>query len=395
MNYLGLDKQYLDDHKAICTAREISQQPELWLQTVKVLQHALPDISDFVHRIRSRRDLRIVLTGAGSSAFAGEMVMPFLIRNLKRPVASIATTDITACPEHYLISGIPTVLISFARSGNSPESVAAVEIANNLISNLMEIVITCNPDGKLAKHCQRSSEKLLLLMPEKANDEGFAMTGSYSCMALSAAAVFFPEKLDQLCRDVKILSETTDRFIAQNLSLIRNIASGDFDRYICLGSGSLRGMARESALKMLELTGGAVSTGYDTPLGFRHGPKSVINEKTLTLIFVSSDPYTRKYDLDLIKELSSQKKENLLAVAGCDLEDEILRYADFSFDFLIPESEFRNDLLLPLAGIIPSQVLAFFKSLSLGLTPDNPCPTGEVNRVVKGVRIYKYNCQEK
>ena len=154
---------------------------------------------------------------------------------------------------------------------------------------------------------------------------------------------------------------------------------------------SLKGISQESSLKMLELTAGKTVAVFDTPLGFRHGPKSIINDSTLTVVYVSNDEYTYKYDLDLIKEISSQRKNNKLVVVSDKHSEEIATLADYTLSYDINENV--NNAELGLAYITFAQTLAVLKSLSLNLTPDNPCPSGEVNRVVKGVTLYPYTCK--
>ena len=97
----------------------------------------------------------------------------------------------------------PTLLVSFARSGNSPESVASVQLAEQIVSDLYQITITCAKDGKLAKQAVNNDKNLLLLMPEKSNDHGFAMTGSYTCMALTALLVFDSISTEEKSKIVK------------------------------------------------------------------------------------------------------------------------------------------------------------------------------------------------
>lgn len=161
----------------------------------------------------------------------------------------------------------------------------------------------------------------------------------------------------------------------------------DFDRIVYLGSNTLKGIAQESALKMLELTAGKVVTMYDTPLGFRHGPKSIVDDKTLTVIFLSDFEYTRKYEIDLLKEMSLQRKGNKILVISNKKYDGVNNLADFYYTF---DSSYLDNVFVGLDYIVCAQLIALFKSLSLDITPDNPCPTGEVNRVVKGVTLYPY-----
>src|SRR5690606_18712074 len=88
---------------------------------------------------------------------------------------------------------------------------------------------------------------------------------------------------------------------------IEKLMKNDFSRLVYLGSGVFEGLSRESALKLLELSAGKVATLYDTTLGFRHGPKSYINKDTNIIVYLSNNPYTRKYDVDMLKELYAYK----------------------------------------------------------------------------------------
>ena len=150
----------------------------------------------------------------------------------------------------------------------------------------------------------------------------------------------------------------------------------------------MKGISQESALKMLELTAGEVVTMYDTPLGFRHGPKSIVDDDTLTVIYISDNAYSRQYEIDLIKEMSGQRKGNKIVVMNGKC-DEIKELVDYVVEFDI-DGKFDN-ILLGFDYIILAQTVAVLKSLAMGKTPDNPCPTGEVNRVVKGVTLYPYS----
>lgn len=139
---------------------------------------------------------------------------------------------------------------------------------------------------------------------------------------------------------------------------------------------------------MLELSAGRVVTMYDTPLGFRHGPKSIINDDTITVVYLSDDAYTRQYEVDLIKEMSGQRKGNKIVAVMSKADDAVSALVDYTIVYGL-DGNFEN-VLLGLDYILFAQTLAVLKSLALGITPDNPCPTGEVNRVVKGVTLYPY-----
>ena len=386
---LGLEISKLEDCSGLNTAKEIIQQPDTWRESVKNLIKNKIEIKSFIGSFLSKKEFRIILTGAGTSAFAGEVCEPYLTSLLNKRVEAIATTDLVASPKSYFIKDMPTLLISFARSGNSPESVHAVNLASQLVDDLYQIVITCNENGKLAKNTVNDEKSLLLLMPPQTNDLGFAMTSSFTTMVLNAMAVFNINNIENFSSDVDKLSNSVNDFIENNIEKVTSLANEDFERIVYLGSSTSKGIARESALKVLELTAGKVNASYDTPLGFRHGPKSVVDDETVSVIYISNDEYTRQYDLDLAKEMLAHKKNDKVVIIGDNIEEDILNKADYVFNVENINYTVENEVLLPLQQIIFGQMLSFLKSVNLGITPDNPCPTGEVNRVVQGVILHE------
>ena len=386
---LGLEISKLEDCSGLNTAKEIIQQPDTWRESVKNLIKNKIEIKSFIDSFLSKKEFRIILTGAGTSAFAGEVCEPYLTSLLNKRVEAIATTDLVASPKSYFIKDMPTLLVSFARSGNSPESVHAVNLASQLVDDLYQIVITCNENGKLAKNTVNDEKSLLLLMPPQTNDLGFAMTSSFTTMVLNAMAVFNIDNIENFSSDVDKLSNSVNDFIENNIEKVTSLSNEDFERIVYLGSSTSKGIARESALKVLELTAGKVNASYDTPLGFRHGPKSVVDDETVSVIYISNDEYTRKYDLDLAKEMLAHKKNDKVVIVGDNIEEDILNKADYVFNVENINYNVENKVLLPLQQIIFGQMLSFLKSVNLGITPDNPCPTGEVNRVVQGVILHE------
>ena len=385
----GVEISKLEDCSGLNTAKEIIQQPDTWRESVKNLIKNKIEIKSFIDYFLSKKEFRIILTGAGTSAFAGEVCEPYLTSLLNKRVEAIATTDLVASPKSYFIKDIPTLLVSFARSGNSPESVHAVNLATQLVDDLYQIVITCNENGKLAKNTVNDEKSLLLLMPPQTNDLGFAMTSSFTTMVLNAMAVFNINNIENFSSDVDKLSNSVNDFIENNIEKVTSLSNEDFERIVYLGSSTSKGIARESALKVLELTAGKVNASYDTPLGFRHGPKSVVDDETVSVIYISNDEYTRKYDLDLAKEMLAHKKNDKVVIVGDNIEEDILNKADYVFNVENINYTVENEVLLPLQQIIFGQMLSFLKSVNLGITPDNPCPTGEVNRVVQGVILHE------
>jgi tagatose-6-phosphate ketose/aldose isomerase len=363
------------------TAREIAQQPSVWREVNDMVGSRRDDIDAFLRPLLANPDLRVVLTGAGTSAFAGEILAPALSRRTGRRVEAVATTDIVSNPEEYFADDRPTLLVSFARSGNSPESVAATEFADRFLSGCHHLVLTCDKSGRLYEKHARSAGSFVFLMPEATNDQGFAMTSSFTSMTLAAWLVLGGvADADEL---VGRLATAAERLLATRQDDIRRLASSGYERVVYLGSGSLKGLAHESSLKLLELTAGEIVTYFEAPLGFRHGPKSILDDRTLAICYISGDPYTRKYDLDLLAELRrSMRPGSIIAIAATDAG------ADDPGFWLLEGLQGVEDVALALPFVLVAQLLGLCFSLALGCTPDNPFPDQAVNRVVQGVSIH-------
>ena len=374
---------------AYWTSREIFQQPDTWLKTFEQIKAEKEEISSFIRKVTSNPDYDIILTGAGTSEFVGNSIFPFLSPLNEFKVKSYGTTDIVACPEDYLSRTKSTLLISFGRSGNSPESVAAVETANTVCENIFHLFVTCNHDGALSKFAQGKDNCYAINLTPETHDQAFAMTSSYTNMYLAAVLSFMSEKLDELEPAIRELVGNTGRFHQEKFAFLENIVNEfDFSRIVYLGSNCLKGVSQESALKMCELTAGKIMTTYDTTMGFRHGPKSVICPGSLDVIYLSDDPYTRKYDVDIVKEMSPERNGNRLLVVSSFDDPEARELADYFISF--DNADRYDSVFLGLEFVNIGQCLALLKSMKTGVRPDTPSPSGLVNRVVKGVTIYPY-----
>jgi tagatose-6-phosphate ketose/aldose isomerase len=371
------------DARAGATGREIAQQPRMWQQVAADLASRKEAVRDFLGPLLALGDLRIVLTGAGTSAFAGDLLAPALTGQLHRRVDAVATTDIVSNPAEAFAEDLPTLLVSFARSGDSPESVAATVLADRFLGSVHHLVVTCNAGGELAKVHGDAERSFVLILPPESNDVGFAMTSSFTSMVLAAWLALAPDAQEP--EAVERVADAGAAVLRERADAVAELATRGYQRVVYLGSGPLTALARESALKVLELSAGAVVSYFDSSLGFRHGPKSVIDEHSLAIVYVSSDPYTRQYDEDIAAELRAQMgDENVVVVAAkpSGRLDPVWR---------VPAMDDAPDVLVALPYVLVAQLFALGTSLSLGLTPDSPSASGQVNRVVKGVTVHPYD----
>jgi tagatose-6-phosphate ketose/aldose isomerase len=367
---------------ALWTTREILQQPRIWSQVLQLVAGRAFRLDTFLRPLLERADVRVVLTGAGTSAFIGECLAPAIARRWKCRVEAVATTDLVACPDNWLLPRVPTLLVSFARSGNSPESVAAVELAQSCLPQCHHLIVTCSAEGALYRLASQLPSAHTLLLPDETNDRSFAMTSSFTAMLLAAGLVFHAMVPGPAA--LAPLASAADMILAEWPARIRALLQSPFKRVVYLGAGELKGLAREAALKLLELTDGRIVAVADAPLGFRHGPKTIVDPGTLIIMFISNDSYRRQYDLDLLRELRSDAIA-LRVVAIAAQADLGAAHPD---NFLLPALASVADLGLCLPFVIFAQSLALMQSLALGISPDNPNAAGTVSRVVRGVSIY-------
>ena len=371
------------------TEREIWSQPSIWEKVYQQVRSEKQSIITFIKEAVSTNNLNIVLTGAGSSAFIGLSLIGAYKRNLKTPTVAVSTTDIVTHPLQYFSADVPVLLISFARSGNSPESVATTRIVDQICRKVYHLIITCDASGDLADYVT-DSPKYVFTLPAEANDKSLAMTSSYSGMLLTGLLISKIYEIDAIENQVKTLAQYGQELLDQS-QVFKRIAEMNFERSVFLGSGPLFGTATESHLKLQELTDGEIICKNDSFLGFRHGPKAVINSKTLVFLLFSNQESVKPYETDLIFSLSRGKSP--LYTVGFIESGTIKPRLDKVF-VLSPAGSQLEEEFLAVCFILPAQMIGFYKSVQLGMNPDNPSLSGAITRVVEGVKIYPYKYQQ-
>ncbi|MFR2716739.1 MAG: SIS domain-containing protein [Anaerococcus obesiensis] len=373
-----LDESKLEEKDFKYTYTEILNQADTWLEVYNLYEKRKNDIENFLKKVG--KDCKVIFTGAGTSEYVGNIALDYLKTHGEFEFESVATTDLVSAPYLHFEKNQKTLLVSFARSGNSPESLAAVKLGKQIVDDFYNLPITCAKEGKLAQALKDDENSYVFLEPEITNDKGFAMTNSFSSMLLATLLIF-----DTKAKNKKEIVEKISKLgkeIYNNLEEIENLVNFDFNRVVYLGSGPLGKLTKEARLKILELTAGEVATIWESSMGFRHGPKSFVDENTFVISFVSSNPYTRLYDLDILDEIANDKiAKKIIGISNSKLD------RDYE---LIFEEDGLDDVYLCPAYIIIGQIIALVTSLRVGNTPDNPSRTHTVNRVVKGVTIHDY-----
>jgi len=384
---LRLPEAQLDG--ALYTAREIFQQPQLWDKVLDLLDKQAGDADEFLKRagMSGRGDATVLLCGAGSSDFVGKSIAPVLRQGLRREVIPVATTRVVTNPSSVFIPGRPYAVVHFARSGDSPESIAAYRLLRSERPDVAHLVVTCNSEGALAREAAVDPNAFLFLLPPEANDRSLAMTSSFTGMALCGVGLSRLHRLAALRASMAPVRRAADRIMVEYADSISQFAAAGFTKACYLGSHALEGAMEEGALKMLEMTAGAVTAVSNSFLGIRHGPRVFIDSACAIVACLASDAGVRRYEIDLLRNLrDSGQGRGLLAISAG--EDPVAREIVDQLIVLAPAGEAIPDELRVFTDIIACQLLAFFASRARGLAPDSPSPSGVISRVVQGVTIY-------
>ena len=339
------------------TLREILQQPATWLETVEIVGRSGVSLAG---------EGPVLLTGSGSSHFIGESLEPVLARSLGRPVRAVPAGTLLTDGPSYVFEGPPGTLVSFARSGDSPESCGVVDWFLERAPAWRQVLVTCNREGALATRYGDRKNVTLVLLPDRTNDRSLVMTSSFTNLWLAGRI------LSGSLPDVSSLARRAESILENDAASISEAATGAFGNAVYLGSGASYGAAREAALKMLEMTDGEVPTFAESFLGLRHGPMCALRDGSLLVGFLSAREPRRSYERDLLYELADKdvRPRTLLVGPGGDV------------DFDLEDDD------AALLDVVVGQLLGLFRSLALGLRPDAPSAKGVISRVVRPFEIH-------
>jgi tagatose-6-phosphate ketose/aldose isomerase len=363
------------------TLREICQQPQTWIGTATAALERRLQLTGLVDSCRA-----LIFSGSGSSQYCGDCLAPGLRRELGVPVES-ASSGWFLIDGDLAVPGSPCLMISLARSGDSPESAAAVERMIERRADVRHLVVTCNAGGRLAAQFRNDSRVTVFALDDATNDRSLVMTSSFTNMAIAGSFLATLDRPATYSALVEGLAQAARTLIACHGDTLAGIARGNFTRAIFLGSGSRFGSAREAALKMLEMTSGRVFTMPETYLGLRHGPMTGIHPDTLVVCFLACDPMTRAYECDLIRELTAKGLGWQKLVVGENIPGDLLAAGDVALE--CPGMFTAGDQNVSVLDVIAGQLLAFFRCLAEGLKPDSPSAGNVISRVVNGFTLYR------
>ncbi len=369
------------------TIEEIVQQPVTWLDTAARAVDQRSALQTLLGRGRYETGIRsLMLTGSGSSLYAGECVAPALQSELDLPVRAIAGGDLLTHPRAAVLPGRPSLLVSIARSGNSPESAAAVENLLQAETDCRHLFVTCNKQGRLAVGYRDDPRTQALILHERTNDRSLVMTSSFTNMVLAARSLGFLDRPSLYQETVHRLRGIAGHLMIRYAQPLAAAARDDYGFALYLASGCRFGAAREASLKMMEMSAGRTRTMVETYLGLRHGPMAAIHDDTLIVCFLSGDALARAYEIDLIHELNRKSLGRRKVIVGEEIPDELLRDGDVAVE--CPGMKQAGDDNVAVIDVLAGQLLALYHCLAIGLRPDSPSPEGVISRVVGDFQIH-------
>jgi len=364
------------------TLREICQQPLTWLETARRAVSHQKMLSTSLGGLRA-----VALTGSGSSLYAAESAAPGIRAGLSIPATSVAGGDILTNGSAALPLSRPCLLVSLARSGDSPESSGAVEYLLESEPNCRHLAITCNRDGQLAMRWKGDPRMAVLSLSDATCDRSLVMTSSYTNMVIASQFLGRIQSVPAYQDTVSALAATARHVLGTHADRLQQVARGGFTSAVYLANPVRLGGAHEAALKMLEITAGRVRTAAETFLGLRHGPMAAVHSDTLVVCFLSNDAHARAYEEDLIRELQQKRLGLCRVLVGETIPAELLSDGDVALE--CPGLKTTGVLYCGVIDVLVGQLLAFFRSLEEGFQPDAPSAGGVINRVVASFRVHK------
>lgn len=372
------------------TPGEILQQPQTWATTFHNFKERRDEIEVFLKSagIGANPDKHpiVFLIGAGTSDYIGQALACLFQQKWQCEVAAVASTDLLTNLEDHILRDRQYLWISFSRSGDSPEGVAVLEKALANYPNIFHLVISCSAEGKMIRSHPGDRRVFGLLLDDAVNDRGLAMTSSFSNMVICGQCLANLWTIGEYEPILHALIASAEKFLEVAAECTAMLADGPYSSACFTGSGSLKAVARESALKLSELTAGRIRTMSESTLGLRHGPLAALNQETLFVSFISSDSRRRQYEIDLLREIGSKGVVLARVAVGLEASKELTGACEY---LVSPRSRFSiPDEYRPPLDVIFGQLLGLFFSLRCNLKPDVPSPNGVISRVVQNFNIH-------
>jgi glutamine---fructose-6-phosphate transaminase (isomerizing) len=334
------------------TWSEIESQPSVWQSALERAAAAVPAVAKS-HR-RAGHDA-LTFIGCGSTFYLSQAAAALASEVLGIPARGLPSSEIFLFPRQTLPRGGAPGLIAVSRSGETSETIKAVA---EFRKHFQTPVLTVGnySESVLARQCEER-----IIVPE-GQEVSIAQTRSFNTMVIALQVLLnaWAGGAPYLA-GVERLPGLASMLLDKQGAAMRDLGSSkDFDTYVFLGSGPLYGIACEGMLKMKEMSLSHSEAFHY--MEFRHGPKSIVNKRTLILALLSDS--AREEELRVLREMRQLGASVLLVADGAP--------ADAPADVLVDlGAGLPEGARLP-ACLLPLQMVAFHRAIAQGLDPDNP-----------------------
>lgn len=380
---LNHNEAYWQQKGARLTVAAITAQPRLWQEGLENVKARQSDIHAFWDK--SNTNTRIVITGAGSSLLAAQACVNWLRSQVPNQIDVIPATDLVLTPENLNEN---SVLVSVSSSGNTPETVKIVERALAHNSKMRHLAVTNNANSRLAQLAQQHPEGLFVPVPEGTSNGSFAATSEFTVPLCYLMLLVAPAGWPEAEKVLPVLQRGMNHFLNNYASEIEQWAAESRNNVVAVGSLSLKAIACETSLKLLEMGNGQVMTAWHSMLEFRHGPKLIINRDATLIGYLAARPEIHRYDIDMMTELARERSAAAQVISiGHDALPAGVKAGDRYFHFASPELADYHESWTTLIYVVFAQLAGLYSAIELGVTPDTPSRDGKVAKVAK-VTVY-------
>jgi len=331
------------------TLTEINTQPAAWAAALR----AFESIQEQVKRAwASQTPQQVLFTGCGSTHYLAQTAAALFQELTGVSARACPASEVVLFASQVLADPRHTLLVAISRSGATTETLEAMSHFRRL-GGKAAWGITCNPKSPVAQETE------MALLAEAAQEQSIAQTRSFTSMLVLVQALA-ATLAGQDSGPLAALPELGQALLEQTAPLVETLGRDpELERYFFLGSGIHYGLANEAMLKMKEMSLSHSEAFHF--LEFRHGPKSMVDERSLLIGLLSHRACVPEQQVvDEMAALGAQTLTLGPTPAGRETARHIF------LDRRLPA------WATPALYLPPLQLLAYHRAIGKGLDPDNP-----------------------
>lgn len=326
-------------------------QHETLKKTYQYMMERKSEIKEFFQRNSSRK---FVFFGCGSSYMLSKSANRIFSTCPNTSSVAIAGGDYLINPEYFEETIKGSIIVTLSRSGQTSEIVRDIQYIKEQYGNPV-ISISMMDHNDIMPYSDL--DLTLDWCYDKSVCQTRTVTNLYAVL-LFLSAVYNQD--EDLMKSIELAVTMNEAYKLKYRPVFEQIAKKNWMNVVVLADGALTGIAEEGALAFTEI---AMLPGQCfNMLDYRHGPKVLNTEQTLTICILQ--PREEKLQADMLRDLKqhkgtmvtvSDKEENIYDVDAHVCVGDIPRFEAWGIPF-----------------IYVMQMISYSKSIALGRNPDAP-----------------------